>query len=224
MPINWSDRVSVEPTVEPVKIEDARRNCDLDDNYRDADLKLWITEARQQVEHDARVALITQTRVMQMHDFIGVETSQRIGSNKETYVEADYRQNTTGIVDRFEIPAVAPVSSVSSITYLDTDGNSQTLATSVYGVDTNRKPATVYLKYGQSWPDVYDQWDAVTVTYVAGYGSTGDDVPAAARSAILMLVRHRFDMPDLLASGRHVDPIPFGYESMINQLAWGAYP
>lgn len=222
MPKLWSNRVSVEPSVEPVKIEAARRNCDLDDSYRDDDLRLWITEARKQVEHDARTALITQTHVMQMHDFISISDDFQVGASKESYVESD-GDSAVGITDRIEMPAIAPVQSITSIAYLDTSGNSQTLATSVYGVDTARKPATIYLKEGQSWPDVYDQWDSVTITYVAGYGSTGADVPAAARSAILMLVRHRFDMPDLLSNGNY-QPTPYGYETQLMQLQWGMYP
>ena len=91
-------------------------------------------------------------------------------------------------------------------------------------MDTARKPGTIYLKYNQLWPNTYDQWDAVTVTYVAGYGDNPEDVPAAARSAIQMLVRHRFDMPDLISAGQSVEAVPQGYDCMINKLSWGMYP
>lgn len=222
MPRLWNNRRSVDPSVEPVKLETAKRNCDLDDSYRDDDLKLWITEAREQVEHAARTALITQTHVMQFHDFVGDMKHQDLtGASKESYVEADYDGEVSS--EYIELLAVNPVQSVSSITYLDTNGDSQTLSTDVYGVDVARKPARIYLKSGQSWPDVYDQQNAVTVTYVAGYGDDPDDVPAAARALIMMLVRHRFDTPDLIAAGRY-QPTPFGYDTMISRLSWGTYP
>ena len=197
MPKLWSDALSVPPAIEPVSTEDARRNCDLDDDYRDSDLRLWIVEAREQVEHDARVALITQTRVLKF----------------------DCWSNW------IKMAAVSPVASITSIAYTDTAGASQTLSTDVYGTDLSSAPAAVYIKCNQSWPELYDQPRSISITYVAGYGSTAETVPAAARSAILMLVRHRFDMPELVAAGgRNAVLVPLGYQAQIDKLRGGTYP
>lgn len=90
-----------------------------------------------------------------------------------------------------------PLQSVSSITYLDSSGSSQTLSASKYDVVTGGQIGRGYVRlaYGQAWPSTYEHPEAVTVTFVAGYGSSASDVPANIRSAGLLLVedlyRHR---------------------------------
>lgn len=78
----------------------------------------------------------------------------------------------------FRVPR-PPLSSVTSIAYLDSDGASQTLATSVYEVDTASDPGRIALKFEQVWPIVRsgDVIDVVTVTFVAGYGSSETAMP-----------------------------------------------
>lgn len=85
-----------------------------------------------------------------------------------------------------------PLQSVTSITYTDTDGATQTLATSVYGVSTNGLFGTVYLKDGQSWPDLHADPDPICITFVCGYGAAAS-VPAGIRKAIKLLAVHYFE-------------------------------
>ena len=78
-----------------------------------------------------------------------------------------------------------PVESASDITiqHMDSSGSSTTMAkTSIstcrYIVDVAAEPAEIFLKGSASWPEVYDQQNAVTVTYITGYplkstGTTG---------------------------------------------------
>jgi len=66
---------------------------------------------------------------------------------------------------------VSPVQSVSSITYVDGDGATQTLAASVYDVDITKAPGLVRLAYNESWPTTRDTPNAITYTYKAGYAS-----------------------------------------------------
>ncbi len=87
-----------------------------------------------------------------------------------------------------------PLQSVTSITYTDTDGATQTLATSVYGVSTNGLFGTVYLKDGQSWPDLHADPDPICITFECGYGA-GAAVPAGIRKAIKLLATHYFENP-----------------------------
>jgi uncharacterized phiE125 gp8 family phage protein len=86
------DYVSVQPTVEPVTIEEARLHLDLDDNYYDSQLKQLIEVSRKRVEQDSRRSFVNQTRVLKMDDFPG-----------EVYIE---------------LPT-APVSSVTHVKYYD---------------------------------------------------------------------------------------------------------
>ncbi|MDW3204574.1 MAG: hypothetical protein R8L07_03445 [Alphaproteobacteria bacterium] len=91
--------------------------------------------------------------------------------------------------DRRIVLPLPPLQSVTSITYFDSAGDEQTLATSVYSVLTRgMEKGAIVPAYGQSWPATRARADAVTVTFVAGYGNSSDDIPAAIRAAALLLI------------------------------------
>lgn len=84
-----------------------------------------------------------------------------------------------------------PVQSISLITYIDSEGAEQTLSSDTYNLDNTIDPARVYLSYNQSWPSTQGIENAVTVTFVCGYGSASD-VPGALKQAILLTVGHLY--------------------------------
>ena len=90
---------------------------------------------------------------------------------------------------RIELP-LPPLQSVTKIKYVDPDGATQTLADELYTVltDNGSEPGAVIPAYGTTWPATRCQPDAVTVTFVAGYGGTPADVPAAISAASLLLI------------------------------------
>ena len=94
----------------------------------------------------------------------------------------------------FDLP-LAPLQSVSSITYLDSNGDSQTLAASKYRVlnaNDAMNRGRVELEYGENWPSTYSVQQAVTVTFVAGYGAR-NAVPHHTRHLILFAVKEAYD-------------------------------
>lgn len=95
-----------------------------------------------------------------------------------------------------EVPR-PPLISVLSITYVDTDGVTQTLATSEYRVSTPIGPhcrrGRVTPAYGKTWPSTRSQIDAVIVRFKAGYGTNAEDVPALLRQGMLMDVERLYD-------------------------------
>lgn len=92
---------------------------------------------------------------------------------------------------------MAPVASVTSVSYLDTGGAEQT--TAAYAV-TGTDPPQLYLTTsGASWPDTFGAPGAVRIRYYAGY-SVGDEspmltppIPQAIKLAILMLLAHFYE-------------------------------
>lgn len=85
-----------------------------------------------------------------------------------------------------------PLQSVTSITYTDTAGDSQTLAATVYKVIVNTQPGRIVLKRNQSWPSVYDEAGSVTIRFVAGYADTADELAAAEellKAGVLLAVQ-----------------------------------
>ena len=84
------------------------------------------------------------------------------------------------------IVPLPPLQSVTSITYVDTDGDSTTWSSSEYQVDTTSQPARIIPAYGYSYPSTRTQLNAVTVRIVVGYGDE-TTVP----EAIKQWMRHR---------------------------------
>lgn len=93
-----------------------------------------------------------------------------------------------------------PIQSVTSITYIDSAGDSQTLAADQYQVDAVSKPARIKPSYGNSWPVTRVQMNAVKVQFVAGYGDAAD-VPEGIKTWIKMRVKQRYDQPQAVATG-----------------------
>ncbi|NDB18514.1 MAG: hypothetical protein EB027_04520, partial [Actinobacteria bacterium] len=89
--------------------------------------------------------------------------------------------------------ATAGTTTAVSLTYTLGDESTATLSTSSYRVDRDSTPAVVRQLRSGTWPANLDDYNAVTVTYWAGYGATGASVPAAIRHAMLMLISHWYE-------------------------------
>lgn len=109
-----------------------------------------------------------------------------------------------------------PLVSVSSITYLDTAGVSQTLATSVYQVDAKREPGRVGLAYGQSWPGIRTTtFNPITIVYVAGYGAAATSVPDGIKHAIKLLAAHWYEHREPIITGTISADLALSVESLL---------
>lgn len=181
------------PTSEPVTLTQAKKQLEIStsDTAHDDQLTLLIQAAREQWEHDTDSCCLTQTLSVTLEEW----------EDDEIYLPK------------------RPVQSITSITYYDTGNTQQTLSTSVYSLDASCR--AVRLKYQQIWPPIVDRWDAVTVTYVAGYTST-TNVPAIAKQAILLLVGHYFENRDQLL-GESMQTLPV-YESLVRRFMRSSYP
>ena len=156
--------VTVPPTSEPLTLGELKTALQVLHSADDAEITAMGIAAREYVERYTGRQLMTATYTLTMCGFP---------------------------CGGFDLPR-PPLASVTSITYVDGDGATQTVATSVYAVDTGHEPGRVNLKYQQQWPVARSQENAVTVTYVAGYASAAL-VPATLKQAIKMLVRKQYD-------------------------------
>lgn len=86
----------------------------------------------------------------------------------------------------------APLQS-AVITYVDANGDTQTLDASLYTVDTDSEPGRIYPADGQCWPVTRAIPKAVKVRYVAGYGDEAADVPEQLRHAVAMMTAELFN-------------------------------
>lgn len=102
-----------------------------------------------------------------------------------------------------------PLVSVTSVQYVDGDGNTQTLSASKYAIDTT-KPIAV-IRFLNDLPDLDpDVSDRVTVTYVCGWS----DPPADVVRAVLELAAGYYLSRESIALVQF-RPVPFGVESVI---------
>lgn len=106
-------------------------------------------------------------------------------------VTATYAWNIDAFADVLRIPR-PPVQSVTSIAYLDTAGASQTLASSVYTLDAVAEPGRLFLAYGKAWPSVRAVRNAITITFVAGYGAAST-VPEKFKHAMKLTVHDLYE-------------------------------
>ena len=108
-----------------------------------------------------------------------------------------------------------PLQSVTSITYVDSAGDSQTVSSSLYAVDTDADPGRIVLGYQESWPTSRGHTNDVAYTYVCGYGDTGADVPSTLKAAIKLLVSHWSENREATISGSNISEVPLAVNDLI---------
>jgi uncharacterized phiE125 gp8 family phage protein len=116
-----------------------------------------------------------------------------------------------------------PVASISSITYLDSSGGSQTLATSYYTFDANRVMPTVFWKPNTTLPTLstVDDVNRATVTYVAGTAVAS--VPTLIKQAIKLKAGEFFNERGV-ATERNIPLDALAYERIAAKFMRSSYP
>lgn len=175
------------PTAEPVTVAEAKSHLRVDASAEDELIRGLIAGARLWVEGTCGLSLITQT-----HDL-----------------------TLDGFPDEvIQLPR-GPVQSVSSITYIDTAGDTQTWSSSNYIVDTKSTPNRITPAYGVAYPSTQTRINTVTVRYVAGYGAKGSDVPEPIRQAIKLLVGQMYAHREPEVTGTIVSPVRFAVDALL---------
>lgn len=156
-------KVTTQPTSEPITLNEAKAWLKVDFTEDDAVINSLISAAREEVENFTLHKLMPQTITEKFNALNnGLELS------------------------------VYPVSSIQSITYIDEDGNNQTLSTSDYVLDNFQRMPRITPKNGVTWPSVLSEENAVTVVYSAGY-LNADEVPAGIKNAMLRIIGNWYE-------------------------------
>lgn len=99
-------------------------------------------------------------------------------------VSQQWRQDFAGFAKGLRLP-LKPVDADSiTIDYRDADDAEQTLAADTYRVLTDAEGTFIEIVSGETWPDVFDRPDAVSISFTAGVAVA--DVPPALRIAICL--------------------------------------
>ena len=108
-----------------------------------------------------------------------------------------------------------PVQSITSIAYFDENNVQQTLDPSVFQLLTDGGGPFVTSAPDQDWPSTFDRLDAITVTFVAGYGDAPADVPASLRHAMLLMVTNWFENREAVVVGTSAINLPLGVDALL---------
>jgi len=181
--------VTSAPASEPITTANAKVHCEIPsaDTAHDSYIAALITAAREYYERRTHRALINRTLALTLDKFPAPEP--------------------------IYLP-FSPVSSVTSIAYVDTDGATQTLSSSVYKLQKNMEPARIVLAFNQAWPSIRLQAESITITYIAGYGSSASSVPESAVHALRLLIRHWFENRMSVNIGQAVNDVPLAFEAL----------
>jgi uncharacterized phiE125 gp8 family phage protein len=109
----------------------------------------------------------------------------------------------------------APVQAISSIKYLDSNGDQQTLASSSYTSDLISQPARIIPAYGLSWPETRSIINSVVVRFDAGYASVAD-VPKNIVTAIKILVGEWYNNREVSITGTIISEVPVGLKRILD--------
>lgn len=182
---------TVAPASEPLTTAEAKAHLRIDDSADDGYIGNLITAAREYAESYTRRQFIDATYTWKLDSFPHC--------------------------DEMELP-VSPISSVTSITYTDSAGNTgQTLSSSIYDVDTDSETPRITLDPAENWPSTEaGRAHVVTVTFVAGYGSSASDVPESIRQAMLILIGHWYENREAVVVGSNATRVPMAVESLLD--------
>lgn len=178
------------PTTEPLTLEEVQLNMRVTDSADDSMIQSLITAAREYVEVALSRALITQTLRYTLDQF------------------------PAGCI---YLPR-PPLVTVSSITYIDANEDSQALvANTDYRVDAYSEPGRI--EPVDQWPVTDARIKAVTIQYIAGYGAASA-VPQRVKQAMHLLVAHWYRHRE--AVGRAGDEVPMAVNALLGSAWSGA--
>jgi uncharacterized phiE125 gp8 family phage protein len=179
------------PATEPVSTSEAKAHLRVDTADEDTLIASYVSAAVKYIETQTG-PLITQTW--------------------------DYKVNREWpLVDNYYsiyLP-FSPVQSVTSVTYVDINGATQTLSSGLYQTVLSAPNPYLTKAYNQDWPQIRDIPDAITVRFVAGYGNAAA-VPAPIKSAILLMVGRLYEHREEVIAGVSAGIVPAGIEMLIS--------
>jgi uncharacterized phiE125 gp8 family phage protein len=180
-------QITTQPAIEPVTLDEAKLNLRVDCTADDALITALIVAARRWCEQYENRAYITQT----------------------------ITAKTFWLLSEIILP-LPLLQSVTSITYVDLAGDTQTLSNTLYDVDTFREPGRVTRAFNATYPSVRGDINGVTIVYKAGYGDASTDVPQETIQAIQLFIAHLYENR-VAVTEISMNTLPLGVKALLNK-------
>jgi uncharacterized phiE125 gp8 family phage protein len=194
-PRSWSVRsrasLVTPPTAEPIDVASVKLYSRITSDVEDLVVDTLIRQARQQVERDTQIALLTQTWDVAFDNF-------------------------PAAVSYLPVP-IGPLQSVTSVTTYDTAEVGTVFSASNYWTDVFGTYGRIGLKDTITWPSSLRPQNALVARVLVGYTSV-DLIPESLLHAIRILVTHWFEYRGAQSplDFRAVPEAPPGYQALIN--------
>jgi uncharacterized phiE125 gp8 family phage protein len=159
-------RRTTEPTAEPLSVSEALAHLRVDEGEENDYVRSLIRTARMNAENRTERTLMPSTWTLRLDAFPVCDA---------------------GLIELRQ----PPVTAVTSVTYIDADGNTQTVPTADYVLDTFSEPGR--LLPVDKWPLAASRPGAVTVVYTAGYASAAA-VPAPIKHWMLLALTDLYEL------------------------------
>lgn len=216
MSVPYTINVVTAPTVPVLSLTEAKKACRVDISDDDTDIASYVDAARDWYESVADRSLLTQTIEVRWDAFPGQ------GEDKRDPMV--YRGS-----DRYALTVPrAPLQSVTTLKYVDLDGNVQTLVKDTdYTVDRElsgaevaagalypETPARIVPAYGTVWPVARAMPGSVRLVAVVGYGDTASKVPESIRQLMRLLTVHGYGQREPVVIGTIVNALPHAIQTL----------
>ncbi|XBQ16291.1 MAG: phage head-tail connector protein [Oceanicaulis sp.] len=168
------------PAAEPVSLAEAKTWLRAGHDAEDALIGDLIAAARERVEIETGLALITRS----YREILDAWPERRLSA---------FGQAVSA--------AVAPLQSVEAVRTYDRTGTETVFDPAEYRVETG-EPGRVIAVYPFSLPRPDARGGRIEIDFTAGYGASADAVPAALREAVLRLVGEAYSDTERAESAR----------------------
>jgi len=193
-------KLKTAPSIYPVTLKEVKEQRGImpGDTYDDSLLQSLIATATEEAQQFTRRRLIQQTWYFYLKDWPGMD-----------FIRLPYGN----------------LSSVTAVTYKDTDGDSTTWSTDDYIVESDTEPGRIVLAYGESWPTatLYPS-NPIRIEFVCGYGEARTDVPSSVRDAIKLMVADLFENREPMIVGTIAQRLPTVENLLTPYKAWWDVP
>jgi len=180
-----SAKVITAPNIYPVTVGLVKDYLRLDGFCDDNLINLYIKSATKTAENYCGRFFINTTIEYTMDGFSEFPETNIMAGMQSGHKGTLYSQESF-----FNLP-YPPIVSITSIKTFNEANVESTVLDTIYSLDETS--GRVYLNDGQTWPTGLRTYEAVKVTFVAGYGANTDNVPAPVTQAILELIGKMYE-------------------------------
>jgi hypothetical protein len=191
-------RLLTPPAAEPVIASDLMAFARIDTDPGDGVLQRVLLAARERVERDTGLALITQT-------WVAVLDRWPMAPAPDERWWDGVREGPVALLSPFGVIEITrrPFQSLMSFQVRDATTAFQSVDSSTYFIDVSDDMGRIARKPGAVWPLVVaGMADAIEITVKLGFGDAPSSAPAELQTAILMLASHWYETRELVGEGR----------------------